>query len=112
MTGADIAAAARQALEDKHGEDPLVLDVRGTSSLTDYLVIVSGSSPPHLKALYNGVQAALKQAGGLHVYRRAGAPEGGWMVLDYVDAVIHIFDRKTRGYYAIESLWTEAKRLR
>ena len=87
------------------------LDVRGLSGITDYMVIVTGSSPPHLKAMYNSVQTTLKHQGGPHTFRRAGAPEGGWMVLDYIDAVIHIFGRQARAYYAIEDLWPGAPRL-
>lgn len=103
----DIAQRARDALCEKQALDPVLLDVRGLSSLTDYILIVSGTSPPHLKALHNAVPAALKDA---HVrcYRKTGRPDGGWMVLDYVTVVIHVFERKTREYYAIEELWSQA----
>lgn len=72
--------------------------------MTDYYVIATGTSAPHLKALYNGVEIALK-AEGAQCYRKAGIPEGGWMVLDYVDVIIHVFTKEAREYYAIESLW-------
>jgi ribosome-associated protein len=67
--------------------------------------VVSGMSKPHLKALYGEVQHQLKQEG-IQCYRRAGMAEGGWMVLDYVDVVIHIFLPESREFYALEELWT------
>lgn len=110
IDGREIAEAARLALEEKHGEDTVIYDVRGISPITDYTVVVSGSSPPHLKAMFAEVQHALKSKG-MPSYRGAGTPECGWLVLDYVDAVIHIFERTTRERYAVEELWAEAPRL-
>ena len=107
MTGLELATIARDALLDRQGEDIRLLDVRGLSSVTDYTLIVSGSSPPHLKALFSQVQQQLKQAG-VPVYRKSGGPESGWLVVDYMDVIIHIFSRSAREYYAIEALWAEA----
>ena len=84
--------------------------MRGLSAITDYYLLVSGSSPPHLKAMYQEVQKVLKDAG-TPVYRRSGQPEGGWMVLDFVDVIIHIFLEEVREYYAIEELWAASKRV-
>lgn len=106
-------ALARQAagiLSDKKGEELLLIDVRECSSLTDYVLLVNGSSPPHLKAMLNDLQHTLKQEG-VHAFRKSGTPESGWMVLDYVDLIIHIFSPEARSYYAIEDLWPEAPRL-
>lgn len=80
------------------------MDVRKRSSVTDYYVLATGTSAPHLKALYNGVEVALKEKGVL-CYRKAGVPEGGWMVLDFVDVIVHIFTKEAREYYALEALW-------
>lgn len=84
-----------------------VVDVRGRSSVTDYYLLVNGSSTPHLKALFNDMQHLLKQEG-VHCYRRTGTAEDGWMVLDYVDLIIHIMLPEKRAYYALEELWAEA----
>ncbi len=70
----------------------------------DYMLVVTGGSPPHIKALYDEVQKSLKQKG-VQAFRRSGTPDSGWMVIDYVDVVIHIFLPETRDYYAIETLW-------
>jgi ribosome-associated protein len=71
------------------------------------MLVVSGTSPPHLKAMFEAVQHELKVRGAW-CYRKAGAPESGWMVLDYVDVVIHIFSPAARRYYAVEELWARA----
>jgi ribosome-associated protein len=80
------------------------MDVRRRSSVTDYYVLATGTSAPHLKAMHNGVENALK-AKGVPCYRKAGIPEGGWMVLDFVDVIVHIFSKEAREYYALETLW-------
>ena len=84
--------------------------MRRVSGVTDYTVVVSGTSRPHLKALFSEVQHSLKQLG-VPTYRRSGTPECGWVVLDYVDVVIHIFLDEMRQYYAVEELWGKAPRL-
>lgn len=97
-------------LEDKKAQDTVVLDVREDSTITDFYVVTSGMSSPHVKALFGDIQHQLKQEG-VQCYRRAGTPEAGWMVLDYVDVIIHIFVPETREFYAIESLWEQAPRI-
>lgn len=107
MESLDIARQAREALLSKKGADILIVDVRKASPVTDYYVIVTGTTPPQIKALAGAVSKELK-ASGVTCYRRSGLPEDGWMVLDYLDVVIHIFLRETRDYYAIEELWADA----
>jgi len=103
----ELALEAAKALEERLGKDIRVLDVRGISNLADYFVIASGTSSPHLKALTTEVQHSMKQRG--MPARRSGLPESGWVVVDCLDAVIHIFAAEARAYYAIESLWKGAK---
>ncbi len=100
-----LAEAARKILDDKKGQEITLVDVRGSSTVTDYMLVVSGLSTPHLKALFNELQSELKKLGA-SCYRRSGDAEGGWMVLDYVDLVIHIFLPETRAFYGLEELWT------
>lgn len=94
-------------LDEKKGESIRMLDVSELSSLSDVFVIVTGTSPPHLRALFDAVQRGFKDRGE-QVYRRCGEAGSGWLVLDYVDFVIHIFDPEKRTYYGIEDLWKEA----
>lgn len=102
----ELAQEAARALDDRLGKDIRVLDVRGISNLTDYCVIATGTSAPHLKALTTEVQHSMKSRG--LTARRSGLPESGWVVVDCLDAVIHIFAPEARGYYAIENLWKGA----
>lgn len=102
----ELALEAAKALEERLGRDIRVLDVRGVSNLTDYCVIATGTSAPHLKALTTEVQHNMKQRG--FFARRSGLPESGWVVVDCIDAVIHIFAPEARSYYAIETLWKGA----
>jgi ribosome-associated protein len=94
------------AIEEKMGRDVLVYDVRGKSTITDYFVVASAASPPQLKAILENINGSLKEEG-IRSYRRGGDPASGWLVLDYLDVVIHLFLQETRVYYAIEELWEE-----
>ena len=105
-----LARLACRALEEKKGADIVALDVRGLSDITDFHVLVSGSSPPHLKALHGAAAHAFKQHG-FKCWRKAGDPESGWMILDYGHIVVHVFLKETRDYYALEKLWASAPRL-
>lgn len=110
MTPRELALRAARILDERKGEAVLLLDVSGLSSICDYVLIATGTSPPHVKALFSEVHQGLKREG-MYCYRRTGTPESGWMVLDYVDVVIHVFAEALRHYYAIEDLWPEAPRL-
>jgi ribosome-associated protein len=111
LTGArDIALRARSLLLDKKGRNVLVLDVRGASPITDYVVIASGATPPQLKAMANELKRGLKEVD-VQLYRQSGQPDDGWVVMDYVDVVIHVFLDEVRTYYAIEDLWSDLPRV-
>jgi ribosome-associated protein len=74
--------------------------------VTDFTIIATGMSPPHIRSLYDDIQHLLKQEG-IACYRRSGETEGGWMVLDYVNVIVHLFLPETRTYYALETLWDD-----
>ena len=88
----------------------MILDVRNLSSVTDYYLICSGNSAPHLRALAEDVDVTLKHEG-FACFRKSGTPDSGWMVVDYVDVVVHVFSAETRAYYDLERLWKDAKRV-
>lgn len=90
--------------------DILTLDVRGLSSITDAIMLCSGNSAPHLKALAAATAKHMKDHG-VKAYRKSGEAESGWVVLDFVDVIIHILSKECRDYYAIEALWESAPRL-
>lgn len=93
-------------MDKEKAENISIIDVRGISTVTDFTVIASGMSPPHIRALYDQLQYQLKQEG-VTCYRRSGETEGGWMVLDYISVIVHLFLPETRAYYALETLWDD-----
>lgn len=97
---------ATSAIEDKLGRDIKVYDVRGRSSITDFFMVASVSSPPQLRAVAEHLNVSLKKEG-VMAHRKGGDPESGWIVVDYIDVVIHLFLQEKREYYAIEDLWAE-----
>ena len=92
------------ALKEKKAVDVRTYDVRGVSGLCDAFVVATGTAAPHLKALVAGTQRAMREAG-VQSYRTSGDPESGWIVVDYVDVVVHVFSPEARAYYALERLW-------
>ncbi len=98
------------ALDKQQGRDIEVLDVSALSNVTDFFVIATGNSPPHIKALADEVTRTLKTAG-TRCHRKSGTAESQWMAMDYVDVVVHLFSAETRSYYALEELWSDAVRV-
>lgn len=99
-----IVEAAVGALEEKKAENVRTYDVRGRSSVTDSAVAASATSAPHLRALAVAVQRAVREKCGVGA-RVSGDAESAWIVLDYIDAMVHIFLPEAREYYDIEALW-------
>lgn len=97
----------KEQIEDRKGENLKILDMRGLSTITDYFVIVSGNSTPHLRALAEQTEINLKKQG-QRIFRMAGDNESGWFVLDYVDVVVHIMSYEARETYDLEALWSDA----
>lgn len=100
-----------QAADDKKAEDPVALDVHGISSVTDFFIIASGNSDTQVRAIADGIVETLS-GNGVEPIGTEGYNEGSWILLDYADFVVHIFHRDKRAYYALESLWGDAPRLR
>lgn len=105
-----LAQEAALALDAKQATDVRIFDVRGLSSVTDYYVVATGTSAPHLKALIAEIQRRMK-ALGVESYRTSGESDSGWTIIDYVHAVVHVFSPEARSYYAIEKLWAKAKEI-
>ena len=98
--------AGRLALAKK-GFDVKILKVKAVSSVTDYFVIASGGADIHVKAIARAVEDGLMDSGH-KPYHREGYSEGNWVLLDYIDVVVHIFLEPTRRFYALERLWGDA----
>jgi ribosome-associated protein len=101
---------ALHAASDKKALDPVVLDLREVASFTDYFVITSGSNERQVQAIADEVFERLKKAGS-PAARVEGRQTAEWILLDYGDFVVHVFDEKARRFYDLERLWREAKRV-
>lgn len=109
----ESAAFARQAAErcaDNKANDVVLMDLRGVTDMTDYFVIASGTSDTHVRGIAEHLMADLA-AMGMHVAAVEGLEHGRWVVLDYVDFVVHLFHPSLRSYYQLERLWGDAPTL-
>lgn len=107
--GQELAIACAKAAEEILAEDIRVLDLRGVSSLTDFMVICSGTSMPHLKAILRDVEMHVREWTGARPLHAEGRADSRWVVLDYVDVMVHIMHREMRDHYGLEDLWGDAK---
>ncbi len=99
-------ALACRAIDKKKGEDLTVLDVRKISSFTDFFAICHGNSRRQTRAISEAIVEALK-AEGISASHVEGKDHGEWILLDYIDFVIHIFSREARQFYKLERLWSD-----
>ena len=111
LHGRELARECGRFADFKQAEDILILDLRGLSQLTDFFVVCSGSSLPHLRAIRDEIDGRLMKEHGVRPLHRDGVLESKWMVLDYIDVMVHIFHREMRPRYALEDLWSDAPRL-
>ena len=89
----------------------MVLDLEGISSFTDYFVICSGTSEPHLKAISGEIEERLKEEHGIRAVSVDGFPASQWIVLDYLQVIVHVFRQEKREFYSLEDLWSDARRV-
>jgi len=106
----EVAAAAARAAADKQAEDVVILDVHELIVITDFFVVCTGTSDRHVNTLVEEVEKALRGLGTKPV-RREGEQEARWVLLDYVDVVVHVFAPAERDFYDLERLWRDAPRL-
>lgn len=109
--GEELAIAAARAAEDIKAENILVLDVSGVSSITDFFVLCSGSSTPHLKAIARDIRTQLAESHNVKPHKPDGETESHWVVLDYGIVIVHIFHPEKRDLYALEDLWGDARQV-
>src|ERR1700752_3885621 len=102
--------AALHAASEKKAIDPVVLDLREIASFTDYFVIVSGANERQVQAIADEVYESLKKSGSAAA-RVEGHKTAEWILLDYGDFVVHVFEQKARAFYDLERLWRESKRI-
>lgn len=102
-----VAVVAARAAASKQARDVAILDVRDLIGITDYFVIVSGTTDRQVRAVAEEIERALKGRG-VRPVRREGQREGRWVLLDFVDFVTHVFHVEEREYYGLERLWADA----
>ena len=106
----EAAVAAARSASAKQAESVAILDVHGLLVITDFFVIASGTTDRQVKTIVEEVEKALRDLGRKPV-RREGETEGRWVLLDYVDVVVHVFAEEEREYYDLERLWRDAPRV-
>ena len=105
----DLAAMKAAAIcQDMKANDVVVLNLKGVTDMTDYFVIASGTSDTHVRSIGENLISELKKEG-IRVHHVEGVQQGRWVLLDFVDFVVHIFHPTLRSFYQIERLWSDAE---
>ncbi len=99
-----------KAALEKKALDPVILELKGVSSFTDYFFLCSGKSDRQVQAIAQGIEEALRKRG-IHPLGREGTVEGKWILMDFEDVVVHIFLEPVRKFYDLEGLWMDAPRI-
>ena len=111
MDSKKLALLCRELADNKKAENLMVLDVRKLSSVTDYFVIASGTSEPHLRAIVNEIEVRLDEQD-IQPRAKDGTIAGAWVVLDFFDVIVHVMRADVRDRYDLETLWGDAPRVR
>ena len=112
MDSKKLAQLCRDFADNKKAENIVILDVRDLSSVTDYFVIASGTSEPHLRAIFNEITDRIFEEHGVHPRAVEGGARATWTVLDYFDVIVHIMRADVRERYDLEALWGDAPRVK
>ena len=99
---------AVNGLEDKKGENIKVIDIREVSPISDYFVLATGSNRSQIQAMADSVEEKMHKVG-FHLKQVEGYDSANWILMDFVDIVVHIFDRESRDFYDLERIWSDGK---
>ena len=108
MQGEQLVGEIARYAADKKAIDVVELDLRGVLGYTDYFLVCSGNTARQAKAIHDGIHEGLKREHGTLPRRVEGTAQAGWILMDYLDVVVHIFTPETREFYRLEQLWGEA----
>ena len=111
ITEEHLARRCAELADNKKAEEIVVLDLRGISTFTDFFVICSGTSEPHLRAIAGEIETRLREDDKIRAASVDGFPASQWIVLDYMQVIVHVFHRDKRAFYSLEDLWGDAPRL-
>lgn len=106
----EIAQLCAEAADSKKALDIVILDLRKLTYITDYFVICSGGSTTQVAAIADWIHQTLAKAG-VHPSHVEGQADSSWVLMDYSDVVVHVFDDQSRAYYSLEKLWSDAARV-
>src|SRR6266536_2783804 len=107
----NLSRTCAELASNKKAEDIVVLDLRAISTFTDFFVICSATSEPQLKAIANEIETRLREDHSIRPVAIDGFPASQWIVLDYLQVVVHVFHRDKRAFYSLEDLWGDAPSL-
>jgi ribosome-associated protein len=108
MTAKELARAAAAYAADKKAADIVELDLRSVLGYTDFFVVCSGNTERQTAAIHEGILEGMKKEHGLLPRRVEGMPQARWILIDFLDVIVHVFTPETRAYYRLEQLWGEA----
>jgi len=112
MDSKKLALLCRELADTKKAENIIILDVHEISSITDYFVIASGSSEPHLRAISDEINDKLREDHHMRPRAVDGTLQTGWLVLDFFDVIVHLMRSDVRAHYNLEGLWGDAPQLK
>jgi ribosome-associated protein len=112
MDSKTLALLCRELADNKKAENIVILDVRELSTVTDYFVLCTGSSEPHLRAIVEEITDGLRRAHAVRPRATDGTLHTAWVVLDFFDVIVHVMRSDVREHYDLEGLWGDAPRLR
>jgi len=109
IKGKELALACAKAADGTKAENIRIWDLRGLSSLTDFMVVCTGNSMPQMRAIIRDVAEKVSEEYHTKPYHKEGKVDARWVVLDYVDVMVHVMDEEMRTFYGLEQLWKDAK---
>ena len=112
MDAKKLALLCRELADNRKAENTVILDVRQLSSVTDYFVICTGTSEPHLRAIVDEITDQLREEHAVRPRAMDGTLQTAWIVLDFFDVIVHVMRGDVREHYDLESLWGDAPRVR
>jgi ribosome-associated protein len=112
MDSKKLALLCRDLADNRKAEDLVVLDVRDLSTVTDYFVIASGTSEPHLRAIVNEITDELREEHDIRPRAVDGTLHTAWVVLDFFDVIVHVMKKEVRERYDLETLWGDAPQVK
>ena len=111
MDSMQLALLCRELADNKKAENLVILDLRKLPGVTDFMVLCTGTSDPHLRAVEEEISRKLRDDHGLKPHAIDGTRHSGWIVLDYLDVLVHVMKKESRERYDLEGLWNDAARV-